>query len=146
MKFFRNFTIKMNFILWKIAIKHNLIENTKLLFFFFLVGCVYIYNLSNKKVCLYNKKARVYVYAGGCLDKYISIVTWPPKQKFLSPPLMIRTCIWNYWSIGLIVGVWFSMRRTCVCVVGVHMGSTKRGGMMGNNRSQQLSDVRNNSH
>ena len=23
----------------------------------------------------------------GCLDKYISVATWPPKQKFLAPPL-----------------------------------------------------------
>ena len=27
---------------------------------------------------------------GGCLDKYISVVTWPPKQKFLAPPLVKR--------------------------------------------------------
>ena len=26
---------------------------------------------------------------GGCLDKYISAATWPPKQKFLAPPLTI---------------------------------------------------------
>ena len=78
MTFFKNFTIKMvkmNFILWKIAIKHNLIENTKL--FFFLV-CVYIYITYQIKKCVYNKKACVYVYVGGCFDKYISVATWPP--------------------------------------------------------------------
>ena len=30
----------------------------------------------------------VYIYVcKGCLDKYISAATWPPKQKFLAPPL-----------------------------------------------------------
>ena len=63
-----------------------LIENTKL--FFVVVGCVYIYNLSNKKVCVYNKKSMyicvcmcVCVWgAGGCLDKYINIATPPPPK------------------------------------------------------------------
>ena len=36
---------------------------------------------------------------------------------------MIHTCIWNYGSIRVIVGVWFSMKGVCVCVVGVHTGS-----------------------
>ena len=31
----------------------------------------------------------IYVCVCGCLDKYISIATWPPKQKFLAPPLQI---------------------------------------------------------
>ena len=57
---------------------------------------------------------------------------------------MIRTCIWNYRSIKLIIGVRFSMKGMCVCVVGVHTGNTRRGGMMRNNKSHQLSDVRNN--
>ena len=52
--------------------------------------CVYIYNLSNKKVCVYNKKSMcIYVCVWSCLDKYISVATWPPKQKFLAPPLSI---------------------------------------------------------
>ena len=51
---------------------------------------MYIYNLSNKKVCVYiyvckyNKKACVCIYiymCESCLDKYINVVTWPPKQK-----------------------------------------------------------------
>ena len=29
----------------------------------------------------------IYVCVWGCLDKYISVATWPPKQKFLAPPL-----------------------------------------------------------
>ena len=39
--------------------------------------CVYIY------VCKYNKKSvRVCVYIyGSCLDKYISVVTWPPNKN-----------------------------------------------------------------
>ena len=43
--------------------------------FFFFVGCVYKYNLSNKKVCVYM------CVGGGCLDKYISVVTWSPQTK-----------------------------------------------------------------
>ena len=35
-------------------------------------------------------KKHVYIYVGGCFDKYISAVTWPPKQKFLAPPLVKR--------------------------------------------------------
>ena len=31
----------------------------------------------------------------GCLDKYISVATWPPKQKFLAPPLIPSTCTQN---------------------------------------------------
>ena len=41
---------------------------------------MYIYNLLNKKVCVYNKKACICV-CGGCLDKYISVATWPPQTK-----------------------------------------------------------------
>ena len=36
------------------------------------------------------KKVSVYIYIyiyESCLDKYISAATWPPKQKFLAPPL-----------------------------------------------------------
>ena len=43
-------------------------------------------------MCIYNKKACVYIYVcvcGGCLDKYISAVTWPSKQKFLTRPLSL---------------------------------------------------------
>ena len=29
----------------------------------------------------------MYMYTWGCLDKYIKIATWTPKQKFLTPPL-----------------------------------------------------------
>ena len=50
--------------------------------FFFLV-CVYIYITYQIKKCVYNKKACVYVYAGGCFDKYISAATWPPQIKIL---------------------------------------------------------------
>ena len=56
--------------------------------FFFFFGCVYIYNLSNKK-CEYIIKKRAYVYIymrGSCLDKYISIALGPSRQKFLAPP------------------------------------------------------------
>ena len=43
---------------------------------------VYIYNLSNKKMCVYNKKNMcIYVCVWGCLDKYISVATWPPQTK-----------------------------------------------------------------
>ena len=80
-------------------LKIILIENTKL--FFFFVGYEYIYNLSNKKMCIYNKKSMcVYIYVcvcvcvcGGCLDKYISLASQlsPPKQQFLAPPLIDAT-------------------------------------------------------
>ena len=30
----------------------------------------------------------IYVCVWDCLDKYISVATWPPKQKFLAPPLV----------------------------------------------------------
>ena len=33
----------------------------------------------------------IYVCVWGCLDKYISVATWPPKQKFLAPPLAAYT-------------------------------------------------------
>ena len=48
--------------------------------FFFLV-CVYIYITYQIKKCVYNKKACVYVYVGGCFNKYISATTWPPQIK-----------------------------------------------------------------
>ena len=84
MKLFKNLTMKMEkkCILFyeRLASKIVLIENTKL--FFFLGVC--IYNLSKKKVCkyvcIYNKNVCVCVYlyvCGSCLDKYISVVTWP---------------------------------------------------------------------
>ena len=31
----------------------------------------------------------IYVCVWGYLDKYISVATWPPKQKFLAPPLFL---------------------------------------------------------
>ena len=41
-----------------------------------------MYNLSNKKMCVYNKKNMcIYVCVWGCLDKYISVATWPPQTK-----------------------------------------------------------------
>ena len=64
--------VKMNFISWKIAIKHNFDWKYEAFFFFFLVGCLYIYNLSNKKMCVYTKKVCM---CGGCFDKYISAET-----------------------------------------------------------------------
>ena len=45
--------------------------------------CVYIYITYQIKKCVYNKKACVYVYVGGCFDKYISAVIWPPQIKIL---------------------------------------------------------------
>ena len=69
---------------------------------FFFVGCVYIYNLSNKKVCVYNKKVYVYVcMGGGCLDKYISFATWPPQTKIPGSalgcwtPLILIIMLWK---------------------------------------------------
>ena len=47
--------------------------------------CVYIIK---KCVCIY-----ICVCGGGCVDKYISVATWPPKQKFLTPPLKKRVTI-----------------------------------------------------
>ena len=41
-----------------------------------------MYNLSNKKMCVYNKKnICIYVCVWGCLDKYISVATWSPQTK-----------------------------------------------------------------
>ena len=58
-----------------------MIENTKFIFFFCWVS-VYIYNLSNKKVCIY---VCVYIYVyEDCLDKYISVATWLPQIKIPS--------------------------------------------------------------
>ena len=78
MKFSKKFTMKMEkkWILFYERSPSNiiLIENTK---FFFFFGWVYIYNLSNKKVCVcvyITKKTCVYV-CGGYLDKYISAAT-----------------------------------------------------------------------
>ena len=42
---------------------------------------IYIYKTYQIKKCVYNKKACVYVYVGGCFDKYISAATWPPQIK-----------------------------------------------------------------
>ena len=48
--------------------------------------CVYIIK---KRVCVYIYiYICIYVYEG-CLDKYISITTWPPKQKFLPLPMLV---------------------------------------------------------
>ena len=58
-----------------------LIENTKLFFFFGVCVYIYIYKTYQIKKCVYNKKACVYVYVGGCFDKYISAATWPPQIK-----------------------------------------------------------------
>ena len=79
MKFFKNFTInmvKMNLFYKRQPSNIILIENNK---FFFFFG-VYIYNLSNKKLCAYIIKKCMCM--GGYLDKYISTATWPPKQNF----------------------------------------------------------------
>ena len=50
--------------------------------------CVYIIK---KCVCVY---IYIYIYiymcVRDCFDKYISAATWPPKQKFLAPPLKKR--------------------------------------------------------
>ena len=46
--------------------------------------CVYII----KKVCIYIYVCVCVCVYEGCLDKYISVATWPPKQKFLAPPLL----------------------------------------------------------
>ena len=42
---------------------------------------IYIYITYQIKKYVYNKKACVYVYVGGCFDKYISAATWPPQIK-----------------------------------------------------------------
>ena len=59
-----------------------MIENTKL-FFFGVCVYIYIYITYQIKKCVYNKKACVYVYVGGCFDKYISAAIWPPQIKIL---------------------------------------------------------------
>ena len=63
MKLFKIFTmkmVKMNLFYETLTSNIILIENTKL--FFVFVGCVYIKNLSNKKVCVdmcvYNKQIK----------------------------------------------------------------------------------------
>ena len=58
-----------------------LIENTKLFFFWCVCVYIYIYITYQIKKCVYNKKACVHVYVGGCFDKYISAATWPPQIK-----------------------------------------------------------------
>ena len=57
-----------------------MIENTKL-FFFGVCIYIYIYITYQIKKCVYNKKACVYVYVGGCFNKYINTATWPPQIK-----------------------------------------------------------------
>ena len=32
-------------------------------------------------MCVYNKKTCVFMCVWGCLDKYISVATWPPQTK-----------------------------------------------------------------
>ena len=51
--------------------------------FFFFFGCVYIYNLSNKKwVYIIKKRAYVYIHVReSCLDKYISIALGSPDKN-----------------------------------------------------------------
>ena len=56
-----------------------MIENTKLFFLKKEFGWMCIYITYQIKKCVYNKKACVYVFMGGCLDKYIRAATWPPK-------------------------------------------------------------------
>ena len=42
---------------------------------------MYIYITYQIKKYVYNKKACVYMYVGGCFDKYISAATWPSQIK-----------------------------------------------------------------
>ena len=50
----------------------------------------------------------------GCLDKYISVATWPPKQKFLAPPLMSKHAVLGLVrSASLQVGS-YGIRVNCV--------------------------------
>ena len=49
--------------------------------------CIYITYQIKKCVYIIKKSMCIYVCVWGCLDKYISVATWPPKQKFLAPPL-----------------------------------------------------------
>ena len=39
---------------------------------------------------------------GGCLDKYISVATWPPKQKFLATPLYLHMVKFALKSCGIL--------------------------------------------
>ena len=100
MKLFKNFTIKMikmNFILWKITIKHNFDWKYYALFFFFLLGvCIYINYRIKKCVCIIKKcvcsLVCIYVH-GGYLDKNIIVPQLdPPKQKSLSLSLSL-SCV-----------------------------------------------------
>ena len=49
-----------------------------------------MYNLSNKKMCVYNKKNMcIYVCVWGCLDKYISVAL-DPQTKIPNSALRAR--------------------------------------------------------
>ena len=88
MKPFKNFTIKMvkmNFVLWKITIKHNFDWKYEVLFFFWV--CIYITYQIKKCVYIIKKKC-VYMCMWGCLDKYISVATWPPNKNSWLRPLL----------------------------------------------------------
>ena len=62
---------------------------------FFLVGCVYIYNLSNKKVCVC---VCIYVSVGVVLINILVLQLGPPnKNSWLRP--YIGIFLW--WSYGL---------------------------------------------
>ena len=73
--------------------------------FLFLLGvCIYI--IYQIKKCVYNKKSMcIYVCVWSCLDKYISVATWPPKQKFLAPPLFVLSR-----KFGLLLFLVYQMR------------------------------------
>ena len=55
---------------------------------------MYVYITYQIKKCVYNKK-RMCIYVcgeGGCLNKYISAITWPPQTKiFGSGPIYWET-------------------------------------------------------
>ena len=47
-------------------------------------------------MCVYNKKNMcIYVCVWGCLDKYISVVTWPPQTKIPGSAPVQREILWN---------------------------------------------------
>ena len=107
-----------------------LIENINLFFFFFLLG-VSIYITYQIKKCVYIceciiKKVRVCIYVcvcereRDCFDKYISITTQPPKQKFMASPqlgppltsffhLPITTC-----HISSLYFFFFFCKKVCI--------------------------------
>ena len=62
----------------KVCIKHNFNWNTKL---FFLLG-VNIYNLSNKKACVYNKKSVCMRGGGVVLINILMPQLGPPNKNF----------------------------------------------------------------